>query len=337
MSSKDNNLEQLNRFEKSQFFFIVIAVAIGLYLSKFELITVHAADFVLPFLMLMLYGVFLQVSVKNLGKAFTNIKFTGLGVGINFIWNPLLAFVLAILFLSDIPDIQIGFIMLMVTPCTDWYLLFTALARGNIALGVSILPWKLLLQLLLLPIYLFILVGQLIEIDPTIIGEGVIFVLVIPFIAAFITKKIILSITNYNLELLEDKIYPKIEVFEFLFLCLAIASMFSSQGKVLFAQPNLFFRMLVPVLLFYSVNLILGNITSYFIGFSYQDNVALNFVILARNSPLSLAIAVSIFPDRPLITLALAIGPLIELPILALISKFFLVLKKYDLFNSKVG
>ncbi|MCK8817377.1 hypothetical protein MWH28_08405 [Natroniella sulfidigena] len=333
MSNKDNNTGKLNQFERSQFFFITLAVFTGLYLSRFELITVHAADFILPFLMLMLYGVFLQVSVKNLGQAFTNIKFTGLGVGINFIWNPLLAFGLAILFLSDLPDIQIGFIMLMVTPCTDWYLLFTALARGNIALGVSILPWKLLLQLLLLPIYLFVLVGQLIEIDPTIIGEGVIFVLVIPFVAAFITNKVILSITNSNLEWLENKVYPKIEIFEFLFLCLAITAMFSSQGKVLFDQPSLFFRMLVPVLLFYSVNLILGNIISYLIGFSYQDNVALNFAILARNSPLALAIAVSIFPDRPLIPLALAIGPLIELPMLALISKFFLVINKYNLFN----
>ena len=44
----------------------------------------------------------------------------------------------------------------------------------------------------------------------------------------------------------------------------------------------------------------------------------MTFTSLARNSPLSLAIAA--FPDQPLISLALVIGPLIELPILSPIS-----------------
>lgn len=40
----------------------------------------------------------------------------------------------------------------------------------------------------------------------------------------------------------------------------------------------------------------------------------MTFTSLARNSPLSLAIAIAAFPDQPLISLALVIGPLIELP-----------------------
>ena len=42
---------------------------------------------------------------------------------------------------------------------------------------------------------------------------------------------------------------------------------------------------------------------------------------LARNSPVALAIAVTAFPDEPLIALALVIGPLIELPVLACVSQ----------------
>ena len=52
--------------------------------------------------------------------------------------------------------------------------------------------------------------------------------------------------------------------------------------------------------------------------------MALNFTTLARNSPLALAIAVATFPDLPLVSLALVIGPLIELPILSLISGILL-------------
>ena len=58
-----------------------------------------------------------------------------------------------------------------------------------------------------------------------------------------------------------------------------------------------------------------------------DEVVSLNFTTLARNSPLSLAIAVATFPDRPLISLALVIGPLIELPALSIISN---VIKRLD-------
>ena len=44
--------------------------------------------------------------------------------------------------------------MLMVTPCTDWYLVFTGVAKGNVPLSTSILPINLILQILLLPIFL---------------------------------------------------------------------------------------------------------------------------------------------------------------------------------------
>lgn len=41
----------------------------------------------------------------------------------------------------------------------------------------------------------------------------------------------------------------------------------------------------------------------------------------ARNSPIALAIAVAAFPDRPLIAVALVIGPLVELPVLAVLAQ----------------
>ena len=59
--------------------------------------------------------------------------------------------------------------------------------------------------------------------------------------------------------------------------------------------------------------------------FSYQDKVRLSMTTLARNSPISLAIAVTAFPDQPIIALAL---PLIELPILVLVSQTLLFLNR---------
>lgn len=65
-------------------------------------------------------------------------------------WTPVLAWLIAVVFLADQPVLYIGFIMLMVTPCTDWYLIFTSIAKGNVALSTALLPLNLVLQVILL-------------------------------------------------------------------------------------------------------------------------------------------------------------------------------------------
>ena len=70
---------------------------------------------------------------------------------------------------------------------------------------------------------------------------------------------------------------------------------------------------------------------------SYKDTVSLSLTTLARNSPVALAIAVTAFPDEPLIALALVIAPLIELPVLACVSQVLLLIKKNgNMYNKNV-
>ena|GEM_PF-6451579 len=54
---------------------------------------------------------------------------------------------------------------------------------------------------------------------------------------------------------------------------------------------------------------------------SDREDSCLTFTIMARNSPLALAIAYSVFPENPLIYLVLVIAPLIELPTLSITSQ----------------
>ncbi|WP_225370106.1 hypothetical protein [Methanobrevibacter arboriphilus] len=68
------------------------------------------------------------------------------------------------------------------------------------------------------------------------------------------------------------------------------------------------------------------------LNFCYADSVSLSMTTLARNSPIALAIAVIAFPNQPLVALALVIGPLIELPVLAIISQVLLFIKRKKIF-----
>ena len=90
--------------------------------------------------------------------------------------------------------------------------------------------------------------------------------------------------------------------------------------------------LLLPVLLFFGSNLALAFVVSKWLKSNYEDFVSLSFTTLARNSPIALAIAVVAFPGEPLVALALVIGPLIELPVLALISQVLLWINRKRLF-----
>ena len=112
--------------------------------------------------------------------------------------------------------------------------------------------------------------------------------------------------------------------------------MFASQGKYLLQNMNVVLLLLVPVLLFFIINFLLGQFIGRIMHLSYKDTVSLSLTTLARNSPVALAIAVTAFPDEPLIALALVIGPLIELPVLAFVSQVLLLIKKINKHNKTV-
>ena len=119
-----------------------------------------------------------------------------------------------------------------------------------------------------------------------------------------------------------EAVNERTDNFQLLFLCLAIAVMFGAESVVLFGNLDVLLRTLVPLLLFFAVNLLLTTKVGKAEGLSYDDTTSLVFTSLARNSPLALAIAVAAFPDSPLTMLMLVIGPLIELPILSAVAGY---------------
>ncbi|MFB9861145.1 arsenic resistance protein [Salinicoccus siamensis] len=313
----------MNMLEKYQTISIFSAIVIGLLLGQFTVVEAYAGHFIVPFLFFMLYGLFLVIPLARLKHAFKNMRFLGTGAIINFIWSPILAWGLGALFLADHPTLWIGFIMLMVTPCTDWYLMFTAIAKGNTALSTTILPVNLILQMLLLPVYLYIFAGAIQPVPLSIIGQSMVVVLVLPFVLAHLTRYAL----RKKAHLLSDRLIPFFTNAQMIFLSLAIMAMFASQGNHLLDNLEIIYILLIPILLFFFINFMLAQVVGRRMKFSYEDTASLSLTIIARNSPVALAITVTAFPDQPLIALALVIGPLIELPVLMIVSKVLLLLR----------
>lgn len=314
----------MNVVEKFQTIIILMAAGAGLLLGQFAIFEQHAESFIIPFLLLMLYGLFLTIPLQHIKDAFKNRTFLNTSTVINFVWTPVLAWGLGAVFLADHPALWIGFIMLMVTPCTDWYLMFTSIAKGNVPLSASVLPINLILQVVLLPVYLFIFSGTIESIPLATLGESILLVLVLPFALAHLTRYALRKKKAF----LNKKLVPMFATSQIFFLSLAILAMFASQGNYLISNLEVISILILPVILFFVVNFVVAQTAGKVMKFSWEDTVSLSLTIIARNSPVALAIAVIAFPDQPLIALALVIGPLIELPILALVSQLLLSLRK---------
>ena len=308
----------MSLFSKLQPVFIILAAFLGIMLGKISVkIEQNSGRLIEVFLIIMLFFTFLGVEIKNISKSFRDLTFSVSALLINFLWTPVFAFLLANIFLPGQTALQTGFIMLMVTPCTDWYLIFTGLANGNVTLGSSILPLNLILQIVLLPVYLLIFMGRAVSFDIGMIVQSIVFVLVIPLISANMVKVIV---RKTKLEKASAGLTKNGDDIQFALLCFAIIAMFASQGSVLLANLNIFVKLLFPLIIFFVINFLLSLFTGKKLKLPFQNTIALIFTTSARNSPISLTIAIITFPSEPIISLALVMGPLIELPVLAINS-----------------
>lgn len=309
----------MNLIEKLEPLIIFSAVIIGLLFSNVQILADNTGHLINVFLCLMLYGLFLEVPLDELKDSFKNIRFTSTSLIINFLWTPLFGYFIGSLFLRGNVDILIGFFMLILTPCTDWYLVFTKMAKGDLTLSLSILPINLILQIILLPIYLILFFSTSNSMDYSQLAYSLMIVIVIPFVAAQITKWVL----NSNLKERAKELMGNLQIW---FLSLAVFCIFASQGELLFENLNSIVTLFIPLIIFFTVNTVMDLLLSQCINFTYPEYASLTMTTLARNSPLALAIAINSFPGHELISIALVIGPLIELPILYIVSKFCLMI-----------
>ncbi len=129
---------------------------------------------VTPAIALLMYAMFLQIPLLNLLAALGNRRFTGAVLLANFILIPLLVWALTRQ-LADDQALLTGALLVLLTPCIDYVVVFTHLGKGDARLLLSTTPILLLLQFALLPCYLSFMLG----------GTDTLSIAFAPFIEAF--------------------------------------------------------------------------------------------------------------------------------------------------------
>ena len=264
-----------------------------------------------PLILVLVSLLFFEISIGKIGEARKHLRFLSLAWMANFIVIPLIGWGIAALFLSGQPLLFTGLLIYFIAPCTDWFLGFTRLARGNVALGSVLLPVNLISQLLLFPVFLGLFAGKSIGTDILSIGSTLSHWFLVPFFAAVglheVLKRILPSAVFTKILSFANALVPI--VIAMLVLCI-----FSGNINTILGDLSAFLVILAAVFAFFLATYFLGEFVSRRFQLNYPEQALLVMTTAARNAPLMLGLTTAIFPDEPLIYAAVIIGMLVEFP-----------------------
>lgn len=148
------------QLEQHQVWIYLAATLVGIVFGKLApAIMPSLAAALWPLLAILLYATFTQIPLQELRTALQQKRFLTAALVGNFVAIPL-AIAALLPFAPAQPAIQLGLLLVLLVPCTDWFISFTFLGGGSAKDAVALSPIILVLQLILLPFYLPLLVGD---------------------------------------------------------------------------------------------------------------------------------------------------------------------------------
>ena len=177
---------------------IIIGLGLGKYLPEFG----EYLQAGIPIgLFLMIYPAMTKIELNELKEALRSKRQVGVIAFFNYAVNPFLLYALGFVFFEQILPyfglitaetaryLWTGLILLGVAPCIAMVLVWTDLANGNGPLGIVLMAWNSIIQVLTTPLYIALLVGTYIAIDIVLIGESVLLYLGLPLLFGVITRR----------------------------------------------------------------------------------------------------------------------------------------------------
>lgn len=164
---------------------VLLAAVLGLLAPSFAH---RLSALVTPAIAVLMYAMFLQIPFLDLRQSWGNKRFLSALLLANFILVPLLVWALTQSLVGR-PALLVGALLVLLTPCIDYVVVFTHIGKGDSRLMLAATPVLLLLQLALLPIYLGLMLGAqsegVVEARPFI--EAFLLLIVVPMLLAVVT------------------------------------------------------------------------------------------------------------------------------------------------------
>ena len=142
-----------------------------------------------PAIAVLMYAMFLQIPFLDLRQGLGNRRFITALLLANFVLVPLLVWAIT-RGLVEHPAILVGALLVLLTPCIDYVVVFTHIGKGDSRLTLAATPLLLLAQLVLLPVYLALMLGgsSQVAISITPFMEAFVLLIVVPMALAVLTS-----------------------------------------------------------------------------------------------------------------------------------------------------
>lgn len=265
---------------------LMIAAGFGLTVPEFAGRLDSTISAVIAILM---FSMFSQIPFTSLKKSFANRRFIYALLVVNYIAVPVVVWLLS-QFLVAHPSLLIGVYLVLLTPCIDYVIVFTALGRGNEKLLLMATPILFVTQMFLLPLYLWLFMGK----------EAVSIVEPGPFLEAFFGLIVIPLAMAIIIQLLTKKSavgYKILDVSAWLpvpFMALTLFVVVASQIGKLSTYIDLIIKVIPIYIAFMIIMPIISRITVKWFKLDTGSGRALIFSGSIRNSLVVLPLALAL-------------------------------------------
>ena len=287
-------MKRLFKFIEKYFFIIIlIAVAIALVnpnTFNWVLEEFMGINIINVLLGVILFGMGTTLKIEHFVNVFKRPKEILLGVSAQYLIMPLLAFTIASLFSLN-EALTVGLVLVGTVPGGTASDVITFLAKGDLALSVSLTAVSTVISPILTPIITLILIGNTISFSPVDMFISIFQIVIIPIgLGLFL---------NYKFPDFCEELKDYLPAVSSIVIAIIVAGVIGANKEAIISSSMI---IIVVIILQYFLGMALGFVIGYLSGMKRKQIITIAIELCFQNSGLSTSLAKTHFPNLTLAT-----------------------------------